>query len=167
MYFEKNCIWHHSMEVLSLSRTRVCWAIVGMIWYKQQMALRRRCSCDRNFTCAKTPVTCWEIQYMGFASTLQNIRLIKLDTAWCSSLMTTFTQARILILKVTMCKTNVNHIYFRVSRDATREGSNTVARENDFHWAMSNTVLRKIQTPMIDCKRLAIVLLSGRYLTIL
>ena len=32
--------------------------------------------------------------------------------------------------------------------------SNTVARESGFHEAMLNTVLRKIQAPMIDCKRL-------------
>ena len=30
--------------------------------------------------------------------------------------------------------------------DATREGQNTVARENGFDVAMSNTVLRKIQS---------------------
>ena len=86
---------------------------------------------------------------------------MKLDTALCSLLMTTFTQARSFNFKGDDLKTDVNHIYVRVGRDATREGSNTVARENGFHGVMSNTVLHKIQAHMIDCKRLAFVLLSG------
>ena len=63
----------------------------------------------------------------------------------------------------TISKTDVNRTYVRVGHDATREGSNTVARENGCHGAMSNTVLRKKKTPMIDYKRLAFVFKSGHY----
>ena len=69
---------------------------------------------------------------------------------------------REILISKGIWKTDVNHVYVRVSRDATREGSNTAARENGFHGAMSNTVLRKMQTHMIDYKRLTFVLLSGR-----
>ena len=47
---------------------------------------------------------------------------MKLDTASCSLLMTTFTQARSFNFKEDDLKANVNHIYVRISRDATREG---------------------------------------------
>ena len=38
---------------------------------------------------------------------------------------------------------------------------NIVARKHGFHGTMSNTRLRKIHMTMIDCERLAFVLLSG------
>ena len=59
---------------------------------------------------------------MEFASTLKNKCVMKLDTASCSLLMTAFTQARSFDFKGDNLKTDVNHIYVMVSRDATREG---------------------------------------------
>ena len=82
--------------------------------------------------------------YMEFASILKNIYVMKLDTASCRLLMTTFTQAKSVRFKGDL-KTDVNHNYVRARHDATREGSSTVAKENGFHRAMCKTVLRKIQ----------------------
>ena len=70
---------------------------------------------------------------MEFASILKNICVVKLVTASCSLLMTTFTKLKVLISRGAISKTDVTHTFVRISHDANRQGSNTVPRENGFH----------------------------------
>ena len=60
---------------------------------------------------------------------------MKLDTASCSLLMTTLTQAKNFNFKGDDLKTDVNHIYVRVCRDATREGVKYCSQRELLSWS--------------------------------